>query len=46
MDAREFTFGIGGMDVGYEFSFKELNPDGMDVPPPDAEPAASDEPPY
>lgn len=46
MDAREFTFN-GGMDVGYEFSFKELNADGMaDVPPPDAEPAASDEPPY
>lgn len=46
MDAREFVFN-GGMDVGYEFSFKELNADGMaSVPVPEEEPASSDEPPY
>jgi hypothetical protein len=46
MDAREFQFGPGGMDVGYSFTFRELNPDGMNVPPPTEEPAADDNPPY
>lgn len=46
MDAREFSFGPGGMDVGYSFTFRELNPDGMTVPPPEEEAPATDEPPY
>jgi len=46
MDAREFQFGPGGMDVGYSFTFRELNPDGMNVPPPAEEPATDDIPPY
>jgi len=46
MDAREFQYGPGGLDTGYEFSFRDLNPDGEHVPPPTEEPAADDQPPY
>lgn len=38
LDGREFTFN-GGLDVGYEFTFRQLD----DTPPPD-EPMATDEP--
>jgi len=46
MDCREFTFGIGGMDVGYEFSFVDLPADESDVPPVEKEEPTTDEPPY
>jgi hypothetical protein len=42
MDAREFAYGAGGMDVGYAFTFREMNPDGEHVPPAE-EPPADDE---
>ena len=43
MDVREFSFGPVGMDIGYEFTFRDLPAD--DVPPPTEEPT-TDEPPY
>lgn len=46
MVAREFQFGPGGMDTGYAYTFSELNPDGMNVPPPAEEPTTDDAPPY
>ena len=46
LDAREFTFGIGGMDVGYEYSFRDLPADDSDVPPVETETPETDEPPY
>jgi hypothetical protein len=46
MDAREYAFGPGGMDVGYAFSFRELNPDGEHVPPAEEAPTDDENPPY
>jgi hypothetical protein len=46
LDAREFTFGIGGMDVGYEYSFRDIPADDADIPPVQTEEPTTDEPPY